>query len=332
MKRLTLLLTLALSLLVPGRAAAQTTLPTTRPAQVAVFLQPKRNLQTWAARGVTLAIGRDREANADGSDGVSLAEWKAAAKAAGLRYVVDPSGDPAADARDPNLAGFLSPIDEPDGAVITAQDLNAGDAVASAAAQEAVYATEEAFYANCKRLAPNVAVYISFDLNQFQYHRPNYTRLFKACDRFTVDYYPVQRAMPVGEYGRLIDLVRVWPGGDKLALAWIETSYQHLDPAYFRGNRAPTVAEWLAETQQMLDRKLWVGWFPQCINADRLAAFSTDATTPEIAAAMVAWLKAPGAGGVDAAHGGSGDPPRDPLAGWKIVSPSGVTYTLTRTN
>jgi hypothetical protein len=321
-----------------GPAAPATyTLPTTRPAMVGVFLQPKRTLATWAARGVTVAIGRDREQNADGSDGVTRQEWVASANAAGLDHVIDPSGDPAADSLDPHCKGFLCPFDEPEGQIINAQDaqkaaLARGDAAGAAKAkadEEAVYVACETFYATNKAAAPNVPVYISFDANQFQYHRADYTRLFKACDRFTVDYYPVQRGLPVTEYARLIDLVRAWPGGDKLRLAWIECSYQHLNPTYFPGKRAPGVAEWLQEVKQATDRGMSVGWFPQQIGEDG-AGFSVDATTPPIAAAMVAWFKlatsgnGPPAGGVGAAGGSSADP----LAGTVITLPNGRSYVL----
>lgn len=284
------------------------------PPIVAVYLQPKRNLPTWKARGCNVAFGRDREANSDGSDGVTLPVWQASATAAGLGYIVEPSADIAADGRDQNRKGFLQKQDEPDGAIINAQDAK------NAAAEEAVYVALETMYASCKALAPNIPVYVNIDANQVPYMRSNYARIFKAADKITCDFYAVQRGQPIATYLDLINKIKAIPGGNKLSLAWIETSFQHLNPTYFPGKRGPTVAEWQAEVAQAVAAGLNIGYFPQCIGEDGLAPFSTDATPADIAAAMTAWANP---GGVGAAIGSS-----NPFAGCTLTDPSGKAYTI----
>lgn len=322
MKRLISLLLLSCSFFISAQ--------TTRPAIVAVYLQPVRTLPTWHARGCNVAFDCDLERNADGSPGVSAEKWQATAVANGLKYITPPNADLAADGKDPNRLGFLYPIGELDDRVIDAQDAQKvaqakGDSIALAAAkaqEEAVYTSLETFTIKCHAAAPNMPVWVVIDINNFQYHRADYARIFKACTFVSGDFYPVQRGVTVLEYARLIDLVLAWPGGNKFTLPWIETSYQHLNPTYFSGKRGPTVSEWRIEVIQVLARKLNVGYFPQQIGEDG-AGFNVDTTPTDISAAMSSWTGASGTGAVT----GTVD---DPWDGATIMRKDGVTYTLTR--
>lgn len=101
-----------------ARGDVPATQPATQPAAtqqrvpVAVYSQPAGSLAKWAGRGVTVALRYEPEARGDGTPTVSVAQWVAAAKAAGLHYVLQ--ADAVGDWADPDLLGALCPWDEPD--------------------------------------------------------------------------------------------------------------------------------------------------------------------------------------------------------------------------
>lgn len=79
-------------------AAAQTTRPTLQ--YVGIYSQPAASLAKWRERGMTLAMHWESE-----SGKVTQAQWRAAARAAGLVYIDTYLAD--ADVDDPHLVGWI---------------------------------------------------------------------------------------------------------------------------------------------------------------------------------------------------------------------------------
>lgn len=96
---------LALYFMLPKPARGQT-LPTTAPATqptvkyVGVYTQRARDLAFWASKGINLAVHWESE-----SGNVTQAQWRQAARDAGLYYIDTYLSD--GDVTDPNLIGWL---------------------------------------------------------------------------------------------------------------------------------------------------------------------------------------------------------------------------------
>jgi hypothetical protein len=240
---------------------------------LAVYRQPVKLAETWAGRGANVVVGYEKEQDAAGNATVSQQAWRSAYAAVGIKYVCEPT-DLAADDRDPNLLGILYPVDEPDNKVVEAQDTGGN--------REQVYLDLENFYKRCKQLAPHKPVVINLGLEQLPWRKVDYARLLAACDWAFCDWYPIHRGRPISAYGDMIDLLDHVAGNEKLVLAFIECSDQHLDPTYYPQERCPTADEFRGEWLLVRDRKLSVGLFPQQIGQDGKVYFLWDAMPPDL--------------------------------------------------
>src|SRR5258705_7831570 len=106
---------------------------------VGVYMQPPDTFDAWRLRGINTLVGYESRGGSVSND-----DWCAAAAIKGFHYIRKPAGDPAEDAKDPFLLGWMHD-DEPDVKKPPTDPQ---------ALQEA--------YAEWKKTAPNVPVFVNF--------------------------------------------------------------------------------------------------------------------------------------------------------------------------
>src|SRR4051794_1107851 len=140
---------------------------------IGVWYQPASSFQKWKDRGINTLIGYEGEGGS-----VSREQWMAAARQAGLFYVVKPPTDAAelkSEAADPHLLAYEQP-DEPDGGGNLPPE------------------TIVANFKTWKQLAPDKPVLLNFDGWKTQW-RPaeDYVEYCKGADWVALDYYILNR-------------------------------------------------------------------------------------------------------------------------------------------
>lgn len=272
-----------------------------------VYRQPAASLAGWAARGVDFVFGYEPQNDANGKPTVTMAAWKAAAKAAKLKYICEPSDNPAADAADPDLIGWLWRQDEPDDAYVSGDITNS-----SPAAVAAGVATLLKF---------GKPVVVNCDGWQVQWHKWDYKAAYATGATPACDYYTHVRAQPPTILGAMLDAFTL-ATGRPLGFAFVECSAQNLDPAYYPGTGAPSAAEFQSFIQQVVARSAVPVLFPQQLPGNG-KGFVYDAMPAELVAALTAWTKPTSQPNVVVAP-----PAANPFAGWSIQAPDGRTYQV----
>jgi hypothetical protein len=280
--------------------------------KLGTFLQPGYSMPHWASLGFDTAFRYETQGNT-----VSVAAWRAACANAGMGYISQASSDLAADAKDPNLTGWLHEQDEPDDRIVNRQDAN------DPAGEEAVYVKLETDYKRFKAAAPNIPVWLTISFWQTFWARPkpvNYKRIFAACDAVAGDIYFVSLGMTINDYvGRLNWLKSAAPG--KILASFTNCSFINDNPQYHPKDRLPSTDEVAAQ----LDADKSMGFasvaFPQAFNVPPDNHFDYDGTTPPIQA-------------VFKAHSAKATPAPKPAKGkydgFTLTDPAdGSSYTLT---
>jgi hypothetical protein len=280
MKTLTLILAAVLALATP----AQTTQPTTRPAQPARWIgvdkQPIASFQKWIDRGVNLFVGaepNDRPAE--------TAAWEDELERRGVWFMSYPSEDPerfAAQCRQRYRAAWMQ-ADEPDTNRFGTNGSNYPLPGWGWTPPDVLAAR----YARCKAASP-LPVFVNFA-------GPNvtptgdawkYPAYVRSADWLGHDWYVFNRGQTDTRFiGEAIDRLRSWSrvvdNADRPQFAYIECSAQKLRD--YPAGRAPTPDEMEAEVNLAIGKgATGIIYFPQQING----GFQYDATTPEMQARM----------------------------------------------
>jgi hypothetical protein len=247
---------------------------------VGVFLQPTTTFDTWKSRGVNTVV----DFWPDPSQ--SLDQWNKAAVDRGLYMIRAARPDPKQDINEKYLLAWSQP-DEPDWKNIPQSQL-------------------AATYATLKAADPKRPVYINFAgsmaLNPWiAKDGSTYKAMSQTADIVANDIYPVtawnrpawidfSKALdPKDPYnttgkrlnpGTAIDILRNFSGG-KRQMAYIETSFQHLDSAT-AANRGVTPGELRGEVwDAIIHGAKGITYFPQQVGG---GVVKVDNTTPEVVA------------------------------------------------
>jgi hypothetical protein len=238
---------------------------------ISVFYQPafadhSTTLAGWKARGVNTLVGYETQGNT-----VTIDQYSAAAVAAGMYMIRQPRANPADDATQQNLIGFLQP-DEP--------EINGYSA-----------ALLQANYAAWKAAVPNMPVLLNVDGShvigwQSGATRQNYVDWFKGADWASDDIYPVTgfiNPAAISAVGQAVDTLRSYV--NKPGMAVIETSNQRLfvnsNPQW--PERGVTPGEFREEVwDALIHHANGIMYFPQSFNA-----FHYDATPIDVAQEMI---------------------------------------------
>jgi hypothetical protein len=257
--------TLAQERLVPRATPKRpTTAPARPPFVVGVYMQPPDSFDVWRVRGINTLVGYESRGGAVSSD-----EWCGEAARRGFYYVRKPAADPAADAKDPFLLGWMHD-DEPD--------------VKKPPTDPAAL---QADYAAWKAAAPQVPVFVNFSGGYVlggRVPKETYQQYLKAADWVGNDFYPVtgyNRPDWLWKVGAAVDQLRDWSGG-KPQFAFIETSAQRLSWTP-RNTRGVSVEELRALIwHSVIHGVKGIVYFPQQIGE----GFRYDMTPPRVALEM----------------------------------------------
>ncbi len=239
---------------------------------IGVWYQPKENFQLWKDRGINTLVGYESNTN------TSRAQWIAAARAAGLFYIIRPDGTSAdfqAGTQDPNLLAWEQFPDEPDGA---------GNTLAAAMS---------ANYTQWKSQSTK-PVFINLDGARFQYsQQSDYQGYIQGGDWIGLDYYIINRGEGpenISKLGDAIDRLKSWiaaGGVNKKIYVFIESSDQNLKASgYFLNGRGPTASEMNQEISIATSHGAsGIMYFPDIIGRNFEAY---DGTPADVAADMTA--------------------------------------------
>jgi hypothetical protein len=242
--------------------------PTTAPAKpafvIGVYMQPQDSFDVWRLRGINTLVGYESRGGTIPND-----EWCAAAAIKGFYYVRKPAGEPAADAKDPFLLGWMHD-DEPDVKKPPTDPKALQDA-----------------YAGWKRSAPDVPVFVNFSGGNVlggKVPKETYQEYMVAADWIGNDFYPVtgyNRPDWLWKIGAAVDQLREWSGG-KPQFAFVEASAQRLSWTP-RTTRGVSVDEFRAEVwHAVIHGVKGIVYFPQQIGE----GFRYDMTPPRVALEM----------------------------------------------
>lgn len=230
---------------------------------VGVFYQPTYSFTKWASRGVNMLFGYEK------GDGATMAQWDAAASAAGFKEIRQPSANPASDANVTNLMAWLAPQDEPDLSNVPASTL---------ASQ----------YASLKAADPNIPVMTNYAGGamlgmQGSTSVATYQQYLANTDWDASDIYPVTGwGLPnrLGLVGQAVDKLYAY-APNKPAYAFIETSNQQL--SWVPNDRGVTPDEMRAEIwDSVIHGAAGIVYFPQQIGN----GFQFDVTPANVVAEM----------------------------------------------
>lgn len=293
--------------------AAPATQPVIAPSFViGVWYQPVASFAKWKARGINTLVGCELEGGA-----VTRAQWTAAARAAGLCYIIKPGTDAttlAADAADPYLLAWEQQ-DEPDGAGNTSP------------------AQIQNVYSSLKQAKP---VFLNFDGWKMQYRAAaDYLAYVQGADWLAADYYVVNRgegSAAIPKIGVALDKLAQWAPG-KRRIAFIETSDQDLRVQQWASQpdasgtppqprmRGPTAAEVSSEVQMAIAHGVsGIVYFADVVgmNFEGFDGEPADVIGAQTAIDQQLTTPVPS----------PSPPPADPLAGTTITI-MGHSYTLT---
>jgi len=242
--------------------------PASQPARprfvVGVYMQPPDTFEAWKLRGINTLVGYESRGGA-----ISNKQWSDAASAKGFYYLRKPAEDLEADARDPNLLGWMHD-DEPDVRKPPTDPMRLKDD-----------------YAAWKKAAPQLPVFVNFSGGNVlggKVPKTLYLDYLKAADWVGNDFYAVtgyNRPDWLWKVGAAVDTLRDWSGG-KPQFALIETSAQRLSWTP-RTTRGVSPDELRAEVwHAVIHGAAGVVYFPQQIGA----GFRYDATPPKVALEM----------------------------------------------
>jgi hypothetical protein len=242
--------------------------PASQPAKprfiIGVYMQPPDTFEVWRLRGINTLVGYESRGGA-----ISNKQWSDAASAKGFYYLRKPSDDLGADARDPNLLGFMHD-DEPDVRKPPTDPKRLQDD-----------------YAAWKKAAPQLPVFVNFSGGNVlggNVPKTLYLDYLKAADWVGNDFYAVtgyNRPDWLWKIGQAVDTLRDWSGG-KPQIALIESSAQRLSWTP-RTTRGVTPDELRAEVwHAVIHGASGIVYFPQQIGA----GFKYDATPPRVAVEM----------------------------------------------
>jgi hypothetical protein len=245
----------------PKRAASQPARPR---FVVGVYSQPPDAFEVWRLRGINTLVGYESRGEA-----ISNKQWSDAAAAKGFYYLRKPGEDLEADARDPNLLGWMHD-DEPDVRKPPTDPKRLQDD-----------------YAAWKQAAPQLPVFVNFSGGNVlggKVSKTLYLEYLKAADWVGNDFYPVtgyNRPDWLWKIGAAVDTLRDWSGG-KPQLAFIETSAQRLSWTP-RTTRGVSADELRAEIwHAVIHGAVGIVYFPQQIGE----GFHYDATPSKVALEM----------------------------------------------
>ena len=204
-----------------------------------------------------------------GSRKISNHDWTEAAAAKGFCYIKQPANDLVADARDPNLLGWMH-ADEPD--------------VRKPPTDPKVLAED---YAEWKKAGPNVPVFLNVSGGYVlgrKVPKETYLAYLKSADWVGNDFYAVtgyNRPDWMWKAGAAVDELREW-SNNKPQLAFIESSAQRLSWTP-RETRGVTPGELRAEVwHAVIHGVKGIVYFPQQIGE----GFRFDATPAAVAIEM----------------------------------------------
>jgi hypothetical protein len=227
-------------------------------------MQPPDSFDVWRLRGINTLVGYESRGGSVSND-----DWSAAAAIKGFHYIRKPAGEPAEDAKDPFLLGWMHD-DEPD---------------VKKPPTDPKHLQED--YADWKKAAPNVPVFVNFSGGNVlggKVPKETYQEYMKAADWVGNDFYAVtgyNRPDWLWKVGAAVDQLRDWSGG-KPQLAFIESSAQRL-PWTPKTTRGVTAEELRAEIwHAVIHGAAGVVYFPQQIGE----GFRYDMTPPRVALEM----------------------------------------------
>ena len=234
---------------------------------IGVFQQPTYTMSTWKQRGVNTMVGFESYGAV-----TDMATWTQVANDNGLKYMRQPSANPASDINDPNLLSWLYPIDEPD-----LSDL----ATALPGAQ-----AEFNLLRAIDPTRPIATTYAGgYMLNWLQGVRDQayYETMTQYTDWVMPCIYPVtgwNQPNNLNAVGQLVDRVNQWFPG-KRNIAYIETSNQNLGWVGPQ-ERGVTPDEYRGEVwDAVIHGATGIVYFPHSLNP-----FNYDNTPADVAAEM----------------------------------------------
>jgi hypothetical protein len=254
----------------------------TLPPALAVYRQPAADAKKWADRGVTIAVCYE-------PGGATMAQWEAAYVSAGIKVIREPSGNAAADDADPNLIAVLWGTQEIDNLIVSAHDQAVAAGQDPKAAEEGQYKGMEGWAAFARQQFPHKKLACVIGLEQFRWNKADYKRIAKCFDYLIVDWYPVHRGAKVADLLSLLQKFKADVAGDKLFAVCVECSLQHLSPAAYPNQRAPTAQELTDELNACLTVGAMPCLFPQQIGEDG-AGFKYEAMTADLVTAEKSWV------------------------------------------
>jgi hypothetical protein len=234
---------------------------------IGVFQQPTYTMSTWKQRGVNTMVSFESYGTV-----TDMATWTQVANDNGLKYMRQPSANPASDINDPNLLSWLYPIDEPD-----LSDL----ATALPGAQAA--------FNMLRAIDPSRPIATTYAggymLNWLQGVRDQayYETMTQYTDWVMPCIYPVtgwNQPNNLNAVGQLVDRVSQWFPG-KRNIAYIETSNQNLGWVGPQ-ERGVTPDEYRGEVwDAVIHGATGIVYFPHSLNP-----FNYDNTPADVAAEM----------------------------------------------
>lgn len=258
---------------------------------LAVYSQPASDVNKWADRSVTIAIGWEKQL-VNGTPSVALGQWEAAYATRGIKVIRESSGNFAADDADPNLVAVLWGTQELDNILVSINDQAVARHQDPAPQVEAAMAGMEAWTAGVRAACPHKKLAAVIGLEQFRWNKVDYKRIAKSFDYLIVDWYAVHRGLKPADLAALLAKFKADVAGDKLYAVCIECSLQHLSPSAYPNQRLPTAQEVTDELNAVAALGAVPCLFPQQIGEDGKVPFLYDAIPPELLAAIKAWVAA----------------------------------------
>ncbi len=229
---------------------------------IGVFSQPTSSFAKWQSRGVNTVVAWEAEGG-----NYNIDQWSAAARAAGLYMIRQPSANLAADNVDSHLLAFLQP-DEP--------EINQNSP-----------ASLQATYAALKSAAPSKPVWLNLSGGwvagwQGNLNKSTYQPYLAAADWVSADIYPVtgwNNPGMINIVGKTVARLTDYSGG-KPAFAFIETSNQQLP--WVPNERGVSSAEFRGEVwDSIINGAKGIVYFPQ-----QISGFNFDGTPSEVQSEM----------------------------------------------